>query len=412
MNNVLPFLSDTVKNQRRILTVSEITGKIRNSLEQGFSHVWIVGEVSNLKKPSSGHLYLTLKDENSQIQAVVFKSAANWIKFDLKDGMEVLVFGSVTVYEPRGQYQIIIENIEPKGFGALQQAFLKLKERLGKEGLFDSCYKKPVPLLPRKIAIVTSLTGAAIRDILNVINRRFARVEILIYPVRVQGEGAAQEIATAISDLNTLADIDVMIVGRGGGSLEDLWAFNEEVVARSIYASKIPVISAVGHEIDVTISDLVADKRALTPTEAAELVVPRYDQLKDALTKIKTRLIQSLYNKIKTDRTRLLRVEHSFPFKKPFDRIHRLQQVLDEKMQRLSMLVSHTVKLEKERLTGFANRLESVSPLKVLKRGYSITTILHDEIPVKSSKELSFGTKVKTRLCDGSFVSSVIEIVE
>lgn len=190
MNNVLPFLSDAVKNQKKILTVSGITSKIRNSLEQGFSHVWIIGEVSNLKKPSSGHLYMTLKDENSQIQAVVFKSVANWIKFDLKDGMEVLVFGSVTVYEPRGQYQIIIDTIEPKGFGALQQAFLKLKERLGKEGLFDPCHKKPIPLLPKKIAIVTSLTGAAIKDILNVINRRFARVEILIYPVRVQGEGA------------------------------------------------------------------------------------------------------------------------------------------------------------------------------------------------------------------------------
>ncbi|MBW7943399.1 MAG: exodeoxyribonuclease VII large subunit, partial [Candidatus Kuenenia stuttgartiensis] len=325
MNNLFPLISDAVRSQKRILTISGITGKIRNSLEQGFSHVWITGEVSNLKKPSSGHLYLTLKDEHAQIQAVIFKSVANWIKFDLKDGMEVLAFGSITVYEPRGQYQIIIENIEPKGFGALQQAFLKLKERLGKEGLFDPCYKKPLPLLPQKIAIVTSLTGAAIKDILNVINRRFAKMEILIYPVRVQGEGAAREIANAIDNLNTIAGIDVIIVGRGGGSLEDLWAFNEEVVARSIFTSKIPVISAVGHEIDVTISDLVADIRALTPTEAAELVVPCYDQLTDALEKIKARLIQSLYNKIKTDRSRLLRAEHSFPFKRPFDRIHRLQ---------------------------------------------------------------------------------------
>lgn len=410
MNNLFPLISDAVRSQKRILTISGITGKIRNSLEQGFSHVWITGEVSNLKKPSSGHLYLTLKDEHAQIQAVIFKSVANWIKFDLKDGMEVLAFGSITVYEPRGQYQIIIENIEPKGFGALQQAFLKLKERLGKEGLFDPCYKKPLPLLPQKIAIVTSLTGAAIKDILNVINRRFAKMEILIYPVRVQGEGAAREIANAIDNLNTIAGIDVIIVGRGGGSLEDLWAFNEEVVARSIFASKIPVISAVGHEIDVTISDLVADIRALTPTEAAELVVPCYDQLTDALEKIKARLIQSLYNKIKTDRSRLLRAEHSFPFKRPFDRIHRLQQVLDENMQRLVMLCGHTLKMEKEQLKGLANRLESVSPLKVLQRGYSITTVLQNDIPVKSCKELSSGTKVRTRLYDGSFVSSIIEI--
>ena len=410
MKNLFPLISDAERGQKRILTISEITGKIRNSLEQGFSHVWITGEVSNLKKPSSGHLYLTLKDEHAQIQAVVFKSVANWIKFELKDGMEVLAFGSVTVYEPRGQYQIIIENIEPKGFGALQQAFLKLKERLGKEGLFDPCHKKPLPLLPQKIAIVTSLTGAAIKDILNVINRRFAKMEILIYPARVQGDGAAREIANAIDNLNTLAGIDVMIVGRGGGSLEDLWAFNEEVVARSIFASKIPVISAVGHEIDVTISDLVADIRALTPTEAAELVVPRYDQLTDALEKIKARLIQSLYNKIKIDRSRLLRAEHSFPFKRPFDRIHRLQQVLDENMQRLVMLCGHNLKMEKEQLKGLANRLESVSPLKVLQRGYSITTTLQNDIPVKSCKELSSGTKVRTRLYDGSFISSIIEI--
>ncbi|MBI2471905.1 MAG: exodeoxyribonuclease VII large subunit [Planctomycetes bacterium] len=399
-------------SRNKILTISELTRRIRGSLEQDFFNIWVVGEVSNLKKPTSGHVYLTLKDADAQLQAVMFKFAANTLKFELKDGMAVLAFGSVTVYEARGQYQLVIEKIEPKGIGALQLAFLQLKERLEKEGLFDIAHKKPLPLVPQKIAVVTSLTGAAIRDILNVINRRFAKVEILIYPVKVQGEGASQEIAQAINDLNTIPGIDVMIVGRGGGSLEDLWAFNEEVVARSIYASKIPVISAVGHEIDVTISDLVADKRALTPTEAGELVVPHYGQLKDSLEKIKSRLIQALCNKIVVIRSRLVGVKNSFPFKRPFDRILRLQQRLDEIVQRLVSASRHSLELERERLIGLANRLDSVSPLKVLNRGYSITTSVEGDKPIKSVEELTVGEKLKTRFYQGGIVSSVVEIMK
>ncbi|MBU6391514.1 MAG: exodeoxyribonuclease VII large subunit [Planctomycetes bacterium] len=410
--NTLPLLWNTAKNRNKILTISELTRKIRGSLEQEFFNLWVVGEVSNLKKPTSGHMYLTLKDTDAQLQAVIFKSVANQVKFELKDGMEVLTFGSVTVYESRGQYQLIIESIEPKGIGALQLAFLQLKEKLEKEGLFDPVHKKPLPLLPKKIAVVTSITGAAIRDILNVINRRFARVEILIYPVKVQGEGAAQEIAQAIRDLNAISDIDVMIVGRGGGSLEDLWAFNEEVVARSIYASKIPIISAVGHEIDVTISDLVADKRALTPTEAGELVVPRYDQLEDSLVKIKARLIQYLYNKILLMKSRMQGIKNSFSFKRPFDKVFRLQQELDEITQRLVTRRKHIVELERQRLIGFANRLDNVSPLKVLNRGYSITTNVEEDKPVKSSEGLTIGKRMRTRLFQGGFVSSVVEILK
>lgn len=411
-NEMLPLLLDTTKSRNRILTISELTRRIRGSLEQEFFNLWVVGEASNVRRPTSGHVYLTLKDADAQLQAVIFKTVVNNIKFEVRDGMEVLVFGSVTVYEARGQYQLIIERIEPKGIGALQLAFLQLKERLEKEGLFDPAHKKPLPLLPKKIAIVTSLTGAAIRDILNVINRRFAKVEILIYPVKVQGDGAAQEIAQAITDLNAIADIDVIIAGRGGGSLEDLWAFNEEVVARSIYASKIPVISAVGHEIDVTISDLVADKRALTPTEAGELVVPRYDQVKDSLEKIKTRLIQALYNKILLTRTRLLRIKNSFLFKRPFDKIFRLQQELDELAQRLVTAGRHTLELERERLTALASRLESVSPLKVLNRGYSITTNGENDKPIKSTEGLTVGQRLKTRFFTGGIVSSVVEILK
>ncbi len=408
----LPLFLDTAKSRNTILTISELTRRIRGSMEQEFFNIWVVGELSNVKRPSSGHVYLTLKDTHAQLQAVIFKSVANGLKFEVQDGLEVLAFGSVTVYEARGQYQLVVERMEPKGIGALQLAFLQLKERLEKEGLFDPAHKKPLPVLPRKIAVVTSLTGAAIRDIINVINRRFARVEILICPVKVQGEGAAQEIARAISDLNTIPGIDVMIVGRGGGSLEDLWAFNEEVVARSIFASRIPVVSAVGHEIDVTISDLVADKRALTPTEAGELVVPRYDQIKDACEKIKTRLAQALYNKILLMRSRLLRIEHSFSLKRPFDKVYRLQQNLDEMIQRLVTAGKHIVQLERERLVGIANRLDSTSPLRVLSRGYSLTTTAGDDKLIKSTEGLTAGQMLKTRLFHGSVVSSVIEVLK
>ena len=410
--NTLPFQFGTAKNKTKMLTISELTRRIRNSLENEFFSIWVVGEISNLRKPTSGHVYLTLKDADAQLQAVMFKSVSNSVKFELKDGMEVIAYGSVTVYELRGQYQLVIENIEPKGIGALQLAFLQLKERLEKEGLFDPAHKKPLPVLPKKIAIVTSLTGAAIKDILNVINRRFAKVEIIIYPVKVQGEGAALEIAQAINDLNTVPDIDVMIVGRGGGSLEDLWAFNEEVVARSIYASKIPIISAVGHEIDVTISDLVADKRALTPTEAGELVVPRYDQLKDSLEKIKARLIQSLCNKILIIKSCLQGIKNSVSLRKPFDKLLRLQQGLDEVAQRLVSLGKHILELERERLIGLSNRLDSVSPLRVLSRGYSITTNMENSMPIKSTEGLTVGRKLKTRFFKGCVVSSVVELLK
>lgn len=408
----LPLYLDTAKSRNTILTISEFTRRIRGSVEQEFFNLWVIGELSNVKRPSSGHVYLTMKDAHAQLQAVVFKSVAHSLKFEIRDGIEVLAFGSVTVYEARGQYQLIVERMEPKGIGTLQLAFLQLKERLEKEGLFDPAHKKPLPVLPRKIAVVTSLTGAAIRDIINVINRRFAKVEILIYPVKVQGEGAALEIARAISDLNTIPDIDVMIVGRGGGSLEDLWAFNEEVVARSIFASQIPVVSAVGHEVDVTISDLVADKRALTPTEAGELVVPRYDQIKDACEKIKTRLAQALYNKILLMRSSLLRIEHSFSLKRPFDKVHRLQQDLDEMIQRLVTAEKHTVQLERERLMGIANRLDSISPLRVLSRGYSLTTTAGDDKLIKSTEGLTAGKMLKTRFFHGSVVSSVVEVLK
>ena len=392
----------------KFFTVSQITRKIRASLEYNFSNVSILGEISNVRKPGSGHIYLTLKDKSSQLQAVVFRNIANKIKFELKDGMEVISFGSVTVYEPRGQYQLIINKIEPKGIGALQLAFQQLKEKLEKEGLFDQTHKKPIPFIPQKIGVVTSPTGAAIKDILNIIDRRFANIEILIYPVKVQGEGAAQEIAEAITALNALTDIDVIIAGRGGGSLEDLWAFNEEVVARSIYNSRIPVISAVGHEIDLTIADLVADKRALTPSEAGELVVPRKDLLLDMLEKLNTRLLQSLTGKLRLSKERLVRIANSYAMKQPFDRLRRWQQRLDEFAQRLNINITHALNTEREKLSGIAGKLESLSPLNVLKRGYTITTRLEDNKSLREVKGLNKGDKIKTNFSKGSVISTIL----
>ena len=391
-------------------TVSEISRGIRTSLEHKFSNIGVLGEISNVRKPSSGHIYLTLKDKNSQLQAVIFRNSASRIKFELKDGMEVISFGSITVYEPRGQYQLIINKIEPKGIGALQLAFQQLKEKLEKEGLFDSAHKKPLPFIPQKIGIVTSPTGAAIKDILNIIDRRFANVEILIYPVKVQGEGAAQEIAEAITGLNSDSDIDVIIAGRGGGSMEDLWAFNEEVVARSIYSSRIPIISAVGHEIDITIADLVADKRALTPSEAGELVVPRKDLLIEKIEKFKARLLQSLTGKLRLSKEKLVRIGNSYAMKQPFDRLNRWQQRLDELAQRLNLNITHALNTEREKLSGIAGKLESLSPLNVLKRGYAITTRLENSKPLRNIIDLSKGDKIKINLSKGSIISEILSV--
>jgi exodeoxyribonuclease VII large subunit len=394
----------------KFFTISEITREIKTSLEHKFSNIGVLGEISNVRKPGSGHVYLTLKDKNSQLQAVVFRNTANRIKFELKDGMEVISFGSITVYEPRGQYQLIINKMEPKGIGALQLAFQQLKEKLEKEGLFDHAHKKTIPFIPQKIGIVTSPTGAAIKDILNIIDRRFANVEILICPVKVQGEGAAQEIAEAITELNNYSDIDVIITGRGGGSLEDLWAFNEETVARSIHNSRIPVISAVGHEIDITIADLVADKRALTPSEAGELVVPRKDLLIEKVEKFNARLLQALTGKLRLSKEKLVRIANSYAMRQPFDRLNRWQQRLDEFAQRLNLNITHALNTEREKLSGIAGKLESLSPLNVLKRGYTITTRLEDNKSLRCIIDLSKGDKIKTNLSKGSIISEILSI--
>ncbi|MGR3319732.1 MAG: exodeoxyribonuclease VII large subunit [Candidatus Anammoxibacter sp.] len=398
------------KQTKKIFTVTEITKGIKETLEEKFICVWVAGEVSNVRKPSSGHVYLTLKDEKAQLQAVIFRSVGSRIKFELKDGVDVLVYGSISVYEPRGQYQIKVETIEPKGIGALQLAFQQLKAKLEKEGLFDAGHKKVIPFLPEKIAIVTSPSGAAIKDMVNIINRRFPGVQMLLFPVKVQGEGAAEEIAKAICDINRCNNIDVMIVGRGGGSVEDLWAFNEEVVARSIYNSEIPVISAVGHEIDFTIADFVADRRALTPSEAGEMVVPRRDMLLDKLNGMRKQLNRSLQSRVLIARNKLQMIAKSYVFSKPLDRVYDLQQRLDDIMQRLGISIKHILGLAEKRLSNATSKLDSLSPLGILSRGYSITTKVGDVKPIKDIDALRKGDRIKTRISKGDVIS-VVEVL-
>jgi exodeoxyribonuclease VII large subunit len=291
--------------ERRVYTVSELTAGIKGALEGAFPAVWVEGEISNLRVPSSGHAYFTLKDEGAQISAVLFRSRGRRVRFEPEDGMRVLAFGALDVYAARGQYQLVVELMEPQGLGALQLAFEQLKRKLEAEGLFDDGRKRKLPVYPRVIGIVTSPTGAAIRDMLNIIGRRFGDLRILIAPVRVQGDGAAAEIVQALVNLQEMAELDVIVVGRGGGSIEDLWAFNEEAVARAIVACRVPVISAVGHETDFTIADFVADLRAPTPSGAAELVVREKLAVVARLADLYDRLTQAITADVTAHRERL-----------------------------------------------------------------------------------------------------------
>lgn len=403
-----PQLFDQVQEgERRIYSVFELTRLVRSSLEERFDWVWVVGEVSNLRRPRSGHHYFTLKDERAQLRAVMWRPLAARLRFKFGDGMEVMVGGGITVYEPRGEYQIIVETLEPRGIGALELAFQQLKEKLEAEGLFDAQHKKPIPLLPRHVAIVTSPTGAAIRDILQIINRRFRRVHIVLYPVKVQGEGAAEEIAHAISRLNKLGGIDVIIAGRGGGSLEDLWAFNEEIVARAIFASRIPVISAVGHEIDITISDLVADVRARTPSEAAELVVPEERVLVDRLGALRDKLVSLVRRQIEEQKARLAGYRSFLRPRLLMEAVRLRQQHLDDISQRLQLAVSRHLERCLHLLEALAGKLEHLSPLKVLARGYSVTRELETGEVIKEAAQVTPGEKIQSLLARGSITSQV-----
>ncbi|GAK60441.1 exodeoxyribonuclease 7 large subunit [Candidatus Vecturithrix granuli] len=385
--------------EQQIYSVAELTKAIKSELEARFLDVWVEGEISNLATPRSGHTYLTLKDEQSQIRAVIFRSVGSRLKFQLENGLHLLVRGSVSVYEPRGEYQLILTYIEPRGAGALQLAFEQLKQRLATEGLFDEAHKKPIPILPKKIGVVTSATGAAIRDILHVVNRRFANVHVLIAPVRVQGAEAPAEIVRAIEMLNQLPDVDVLIVGRGGGSLEDLWAFNEEIVARSIFASRIPVISAVGHEIDFTIADFVADLRAPTPSAAAELVV----QQKDVLVKTINVLSRRLENAMSYVLSRLKEAvqQYASHLQDPRKRLNEWQQRLDELHHRLYTTFRYLFEKKQYQLHTVVGKLESSNPLALLARGYAICRHAITLRTITTVADVDLGEEVLVRVLEG-----------
>ena len=344
-----------------------MTGLLRTSIEERFSDIWLEGELSNLRAPGSGHVYCTLKDKTSQIRAVLFRSTAVRLRFALQEGLQVIVRGRLTVYEPRGEYQIVLDTVEPKGIGALQLAFEQLKERLAAEGLFDQDRKKSIPIFPRAVGVITSLTGAAIRDILAVLRRRWPTLHILIAPVQVQGESAGRQIAEALSALNDLGSVDVIIVGRGGGSLEDLWSFNEEVVVRAIAASHVPVVSAVGHEIDVTLADFVADLRSPTPSAAAEAVVPVLAETVERLLELKVRLGQVMLRHCAFERQRLdngIRGVADVRF-----RLQEAAQRADDMVDRLREMVQQLLAAGRERLHGVQRNLSGLNPILAIKQG-------------------------------------------
>jgi exodeoxyribonuclease VII large subunit len=403
----VPTLQQPTRVPARVWTVSELTGQIKELLETEFALVWLAGEISNFKRHSSGHLYLTLKDDRAQIPAVIWRTAASRVVFELSDGLEVIVQGRLGVYEPLGKYQIIIEQVQPKGLGALELKFRQLREKLEKEGLFARERKRPLPRFPRRIVVVTSPTGAAVRDMLQVICRRWPCVDIWIRPVRVQGDGAAQEIAAAIAEVNRLGDVDVMIVGRGGGSLEDLWAFNEEVVARAIFAARIPIVSAVGHEVDLTIADLVADRRALTPSEAGELVVPNQAEIRELLAGYGRRMPQSLLNRLQAVRARWQQLAGRRPFRFPHDGVRFRQQRCDELSGRLRRAMENRLSDARHRVARSGAMLDGLSPLKVLARGYSLTTREDGVAVVRDAADVAVGERLVTRLARGRVTSHV-----
>ncbi len=431
--------------KRQIYTVSELTKNIKALLETNFPFVWISGEITNLKMPISGHLYFTLKDENSQIDAVIFRGQKQNLKFNPEDGISVTGLGRITVYEPRGSYQIILEYLEPKGIGALQIAFEQLKTQLLKEGLFEEKYKKPLPFLPKKISLITSPTGAAVQDILKIINRRFSSLHIEIIPVKVQGDDAEKEIAAGIHLLNSRGNADVAIIARGGGSIEDLSAFNSEEVARAIFASAIPIISAVGHETDFTIADFVADIRAPTPSAAAELVVPvkddlvrRYTELAGALNNkiynyleyqsfflktLNTRLInpkkkiQDLQLRIDDFNTRLFKLFFNYKKRKTenlswwVDRLNvnspaiRIQSNIEKLAQKHDELISSIRTYFYDRhskLRELTSKLNVLSPSAILGRGYSITRIIPDLTVVRDPRKVKIGQDLEIMVEKGS----------
>jgi exodeoxyribonuclease VII large subunit len=366
-------------------SVSELTERIKRSLETDFGQVALHGEVSNVARPRSGHIYFTIKDELASIRAVMWKNDSRRVAFDLTDGLAVRALGRLTVYAPRGEYQIVVSAIEPEGMGALELAFRQRYARLALEGLFDTERKRPLPRFPRRIVIVTSPTGAAVRDILQVLSRRWRSASVLVAPTRVQGVGADMEVVAALDLANHVAQADVIILARGGGSLEDLWTFNEEIVVRAIVASRLPVVSAIGHEIDVTLADLAADRRALTPSEAGEVCVPDAREVTLHLDRLADRLRLAGSSQLRDARARLDQLAKSS--------LQAIQQDLVGRRQQLRRLGAS---------------LDALSPLGVLARGYSLTFLADGKTLVRSSEDVKSGDLIRTHLAAGQISSHVV----
>lgn len=423
---------------RHVYTVSEVSQDIKILLENTFADVWIEGEISNFSAQPSGHFYFSLKDNLSVLDAAMFNRANRDLKFKIENGLKVICFGKISNYSPRSKYNLIIEKIEPKGIGSLQLAFEQLKQKLEKEGLFASEHKRPVPYLPSKIGIVTSLQGAAIKDILKVVDRRFGEIEVVINSAQVQGEGAKDEIAQAIEHLNNFNEtlplgerIEVMIVGRGGGSIEDLWAFNEEIVARAIFGSKIPVISAVGHERDWTIADLVADLRAPTPSVAAELVIPKKEDLeyklkslsdglksafseavanfKEDIDNFLTRMAVSIGHALELSDSQLKAAVNKLSLLNPAVLIPQHKTKMMDLAKQIYIRTDHLLKMRHSQFLKAVEKLSNLSPLNILSRGYSITFTNEGKI-IKDIKDIKTGDVIKTRLHKGDILSQVKEV--
>jgi exodeoxyribonuclease VII large subunit len=384
-----------------VYSVSELTSEIKEHLETEFPDVWLRGEISNFKRASSGHLYFTLKDSGAQIPAVIWRTTR--LSIQLADGMEVLIRGSVEVYAPQGKYQLIGSQVKAVGEGDLQKAFELLVKKLEKEGLFNREHKKPLPRYPEKIGVVTSPTGAVIQDICSVLGRRYPAAQLVLYPVRVQGEEAPAEIVEAIRYFNrtkTLAhQVDVLIVGRGGGSLEDLWAFNDERVARAVFASKIPTVSAVGHQTDFTICDFVADVRAATPSMAAELVAPQAADVLNAVNATLNAMQSDLMNRIEERRALVRELVGSYGFNKPVSEVHTLLQTLDRLSERMEFSITQKVERTVSLFSNLAQRLSALGYEQTLRRGFSI--VFKEGKVVRSASELKSGDEVVIRFADG-----------
>jgi len=392
-----------------VLTVSEVTRQIKDSLEGNFPDAWVQGEISNLKRATSGHLYFTLKDSGAQLGAILWRSGAARLKFDLHDGLEVIAAGAIEVYEARGTYSLVVNRLAPVGMGGLELAFRQLFEKLEAEGLFDPARKRGLPMFPRRIALVTSPTGAAVRDMLQVLARRWPATPVVIVPVAVQGADAAPQIAAALRNVHRIPGVDVVITGRGGGSLEDLWAFNTEVVARAIHACQVPVVSAVGHEVDVTIADHVADRRALTPTEAATLVTPDRQELRQYLSRVGDRLAAGLKHQARTARARLEGLAARRALARPHERLHELARRVDDLDARLRRGLRSRLDQLQAQLASRSAALHALSPLQVLGRGYTVTRVAGTGQVVQESGQAPVGTRIETRLTRGRLVSRVEE---